>query len=93
MAKPFHVEVLTPEKSAYSGDATMVVVRSLVGEIAFMAGHIPYIGALANATVKIYRENGEILQSDSKGGIVQVHREGGLTLATDSIDFGNYESN
>jgi len=43
-----HVEVVSPESITYSGEASMVVCRTVGGgDIAFMSGHVPFIGALA----------------------------------------------
>ena len=40
------VELVSPERILYSDEADMVVCRTLSGEIAFMANHAPFIGAL-----------------------------------------------
>jgi F-type H+-transporting ATPase subunit epsilon len=49
----FSVQVVSPEQILFEGDAEMVVCRSLSGEIAFLAGHQPYLGALVDAPVRI----------------------------------------
>ena len=40
------VQVVSPERVLYSGDAEMVVCRTSDGEIAFLPGHVPFLGAL-----------------------------------------------
>ena len=41
------VEVVSPERVLFSGDATQVITRTLGGgEIAFLPGHAPFLGAL-----------------------------------------------
>lgn len=39
MAKSIHLEVITPSKLFYKGDAELVIVRTLEGDEGFMAGH------------------------------------------------------
>ena len=47
MAEPMKVEVVSPEKILYSGEANMVITRTLGGgEIAFQPGHAAFLGAL-----------------------------------------------
>ncbi|MBV8984761.1 MAG: F0F1 ATP synthase subunit epsilon, partial [Acidimicrobiia bacterium] len=41
------VELVSPERVLYSGQASFVRVRTVGGgEIAFLTGHAPFIGAL-----------------------------------------------
>ena len=51
---PLVVELVSPERTLFSGDATMVRARTVGGgDIAFLAGHAPFVGALAISTVEI----------------------------------------
>ena len=55
----FQVELVSPEGIAYSGDAEMVVARTVGGgDIAFQPGHVPFIGVLAIWSVEIVRPDG-----------------------------------
>jgi F-type H+-transporting ATPase subunit epsilon len=46
-------ELVTPTRTLYSGPAEMIVCRAVDGEIAFLANHMPYIGALDIGVVRI----------------------------------------
>ena len=46
-------ELVTPSQTLYSGYAEMVVCRTVDGEIAFLANHMPYIGALDTGVVRV----------------------------------------
>ena len=46
------VQVVSPERVLYEGDAEMVVCRTSDGEIAFLPGHVPFLGALSIAKVR-----------------------------------------
>jgi len=54
-----HVELVSPERIAYSGDAKMVIARTVTGDIAFLAGHIPFIGVLQTWPVRVLQEDGD----------------------------------
>ena len=52
-------ELVTPTRTLYSGQAEMIVCRAVDGEIAFLANHMPYIGALDIGVVRIVGPSGE----------------------------------
>ena len=55
----FQVELVSPEGIAYSGEAEMVIARTVGGgEIAFQPGHVPFIGVLAVWSVDVVRPDG-----------------------------------
>ena len=66
-----HVEVVSPEHVLYSGDGEMVVGRTSDGDIAFLAGHEPFLGALGIAKVRVIRPEGEQVIA-VHGGFVEV---------------------
>lgn len=53
------VEVVSPEKVLYSGEGEMVVCRTAEGDIAFLPGHAPFLGALGVAKVRVILPDGE----------------------------------
>src|SRR5690606_1156536 len=54
------VELVSPERILYSGEAEMVVVRPLCGgEFAFLSGHAPFVGALAIAPATVRTSEGD----------------------------------
>ena len=83
MATHFRVEVVTPERMVFTSDeATMVSVRSIAGKLAFMAGHIPYVGALTLAPVKITTAAGESITIALHGGIAHFQSDGVLVISS-----------
>jgi len=67
------VELVSPEKVLYSGQASFVRARTVGGgEIAFLTGHAPFIGALDISSVKVIAESGEELLFAVHGGFVEV---------------------
>lgn len=48
------VEVVSPERITYSGEANKVLVRTVGGgDIEFLPGHVPFIGVLQVSAAKI----------------------------------------
>jgi len=66
------VQLVSPEQVLYTGEADMVVARTLGGgEIAFLRDHAPFIGALDAAPVRVAAPEGE-RQFAVHGGFVEV---------------------
>lgn len=77
-----HVELVSPERILYSGEAEMVVCRTVDGgEIAFLSGHAPFLGALGEGMVRIKTSSGmEVVAVH--GGFVEV-RDNRVTVLSD----------
>ncbi len=68
-----HVEVVSPERILYSGEADMVIARTVSGgEIAFLTGHAPFVGELAVSKVRVRPEGGAEELIAVHGGFVEV---------------------
>ena len=73
MAATMQVEVVSPEKVLFSGEATQVITRTLGGgEIAFLPGHAPFLGALLENHTRVSLADGSVLDVAVHGGFVQV---------------------
>lgn len=73
MAATMRVELVSPEKILFSGEATMVVTRTLGGgDIAFQPGHAPFLAALVEGHTRIYLAEGGVQDVAVHGGFVQV---------------------
>ncbi len=73
MAEPMTVDIVSPEKVLFSGEANMVITRTLGGgEIAFQAGHAPFLGALVENHTKIFLTDGKLQDVAVHRGFVEV---------------------
>jgi F-type H+-transporting ATPase subunit epsilon len=71
-----HVEVVSPERILWTGDADRVIARTLGGgEIAFLTGQAPFVGALDVGTVRVHREAAEDEIIAVHGGFVEVSHD------------------
>jgi len=53
-------EVLTPEGEIFSGELSMLVTRTAVGEVGILAGHIPIVARLVPAELRLHKSDSEI---------------------------------
>ena len=58
MADLFKLQIITPERKFYEGDATMVELTTEEGEIGVYRGHIPMTAMVAPGILKIHEEGG-----------------------------------
>jgi F-type H+-transporting ATPase subunit epsilon len=76
------VELVSPERILYSGEAEMVVCRTIGGgEIAFLSGHEPFLAALEIATVRIKTTGGDYEVAAVHGGFVHVSDDKVIVLS------------
>ena len=75
------VELVSPERILFSGEADMVVCRTYDGEIAFLTGHAPFLGALGIGIVRIHQAGGEVVRAAVHGGFVQVKDDKVIVLS------------
>ena len=78
-----NVELVSPERILYSGEAEMVTCRTVGGgDVAFLADHAPFLGALEIGKVKVKTGSGEDVEAAVHGGFVHV-RDNGVIILSD----------
>ena len=76
------VELVSPERILFSGEADIVIARTVGGgEIAFLTGHAPFLGALDVCTVRIKKTDGEWESAAVHGGFVEVRDDRVIILS------------
>lgn len=86
------VQLVSPERILWTGEAEMVTARTIEGgDITFLTGHAPFVGALEIAKVTLRPNDGNDLFFAVHGGFVEVSNNDVSLLtdvseATDSID-------
>ena len=77
------VQMVSPEQVTYSGTAEMVIARTVEGgDVAFLAGHAPFIGVLAIWSVEVVRPGGERDAFAVHRGFVEV-ADNAVTILSD----------
>ena len=73
MAEPIIVEVVSPEKVLYSGEADMVITRTAGGgEIAFQAAPAAFLGVLVENHTRVFQTDGKVQDIAVHRGFVEV---------------------
>jgi F-type H+-transporting ATPase subunit epsilon len=76
------VALVSPERILYTGEADMVICRTTDGEIAFLNGHAPFVGALGIGAVRIKLPDGSEMAAAVHGGFVEV-RDNRVSILSD----------
>lgn len=83
------VELVSPEKVVFSGEATQVITRTIGGgEVAFLPGHAPFLGALTENHTRITLADGKQLDVAVHGGFVQVGNNK-VSILSDIAELGD----
>jgi F-type H+-transporting ATPase subunit epsilon len=83
------VEVVSPERILWQGDADMVIARTLGGgDIAFLTGHAPFVGALDIGKVVVRPPQGADEIVAVHGGFVEVSNDR-VTILSDVAELAS----
>lgn len=69
---PLRAQIVSPERVLFEGEAEMVVCRTPDGEIAFLPEHVPFLGALGVAKVRVLLPGSGEVAAAVHGGFVEV---------------------
>ncbi len=72
MAATFRLELVAADRVVWSGEASMVIARTLEGEVGILANHAPLLGVLAPGVVEIRPDEGAALIAAVDGGFISV---------------------
>ncbi len=73
--KTFTLKISSPEGDLFSGDVVKISLRGSEGELAVMAGHIPFVTPVKPCECKVELEDGEEKTGTTDGGILTVSSE------------------
>ncbi|CAJ1000936.1 MULTISPECIES: F0F1 ATP synthase subunit epsilon [Bacillales] len=75
------VEVVTPERVVYSGEASMVIARGVQGDLGILPNHMPLVTPLKIAPVRIKTEGEKEIRMAVSGGFMEVRGDKVTILA------------
>ena len=67
-----NVSVVSADQQVWSGEATMVVARTVEGEIGILPGHEPMLAILAGGEVRVTMQGGEKITANADDGFLSV---------------------
>ena len=83
------VELVSPERILFSGEAEMVIARTTGGDIAFLTGHAPFVGVLGIGVVTIQLSGGGRERAAVHGGFVEV-RDNKVIILSDVAELSDH---
>ena len=66
------VELVSPEKKVWSGEAVSVSARTLEGDLGILTDHAPLLGVLVDGKVTIKGSDGSVSEFNVAGGFLSV---------------------
>ena len=76
-----HLDIITPEKSIFSGDVVLVKLPGAEGSFELMNNHAPIVAALKEGEVKIKDKDNHFTYFRLKGGLVECSNNKVIILA------------
>ena len=85
MPSTIPVEVVTPERLVWSGEAEIIIARGADGELGVLPHHAPLITFLLDGDVRIRRPDAPELVLHATGGFLEVKPDR-VTVLSDAVD-------
>lgn len=83
----FLLNISSPDGKIFSGNATFLSVRGAAGDLAVMAGHVPFITSVKPGTrCAVHLEDGKEMEGVTEGGLLTVSKEE-VTYLTAGIEW------
>ena len=67
-----HVSLVSADAEVWTGDATLVVAKTVEGEIGIMSGHEPILAILAEGQVRITQADGSKVLANAQDGFLSM---------------------
>lgn len=80
----YRLTVSTPEGNVFSDEVISVMLRGVEGDLAVLAGHIPFATAVKQGALKIEKADGSSVECEIGGGLLTVG-DGNTTLMAGSF--------
>jgi F-type H+-transporting ATPase subunit epsilon len=79
---PLQVELVSADSRVWSGEASIVVARTVDGDLGILPGHAPVLAVLQPGEIKIEAASGEVVTATVDGGFLSVEHDR-ITLVSD----------
>ena len=79
--RSFLLKISSPEGDLFSGNVVMLTVRGTEGELAVMAGHVPFVSYVKPCDCKIQLEDGSEKIGHIQGGVLTVSKDKVILLS------------
>ncbi len=66
------VELVAADQAVWTGEAKMVIAKTVEGEIGLLPGHEPMLAILGAGEVRITLEDGNVIKANAEAGFLSV---------------------
>ena len=84
--KTFPLIISSPDGDLYRGEAERLILRGSEGELAILAGHIPFVTAVKKGRCVVVSPDEQRREGEVEAGILAVDRDQ-VTLLTSAISW------
>ncbi len=71
----FHLIISSPDGNKFDGDAVMLSLRGTEGDLAVMAGHVPFVTAVKKGKCEITLPDETVMEATLDGGLLNVSKD------------------
>ena len=68
----FHLQIVTPDRMAFDGEAEKIIVRTVNGDVCILSHHIDYAAPLGIGEAKVTDAEGKTRSAACNGGLISV---------------------
>ena len=88
MADSLHVELVAADRTVWSGEAAMVIARTVEGDLGILRGHTPVLSLLTEAVVEIQVDGtDDVVFAAVDAGFISVALDR-VSILSEHIDLG-----
>ncbi len=84
---PLTVDLVAADHKVWSGEASMVVARTLDGDLGVLPGHTPVLAVMTPCDITITTTGGEKVVANCDGGFLSVEHDR-VMIVSDRADLG-----
>ena len=84
--KTFPLIISSPDGDLFRGDAQMLILRGTEGDLAVMAGHVPFVTAVVKSNCAVITAEGERKEGVIDGGLPPVAADR-TTVLTSALEW------
>ncbi len=77
----FKLVISSPDGNIFEGEAVMLTLRGISGDLAILAGHTPFITSVVACDCKVELPDGEEKIGSTDGGLLSVSTDGATLLS------------
>ncbi len=73
--RSLQVSLVSADREVWTGEAELVIAKTVEGEIGVMAGHEPLLAVLAAGEVRVTTKDGQKIQANAEDGFLSVEND------------------